>query len=261
MSEKDKSQYSSISVAQYAKRIEYQGALKVGYACLSTLHRCHVMTIPFEALDVQLNRKISLELHDVYTKVVSKKRGGFCYELNYLFYSFLSKIGFNCFMVSSKIFDDVAYGPDFDHMSVIVRLEEDWLVDVGFGDLFIEPIKVHVMDIQPDQFKKYKIVQKENDQYLLTESLKDKNDFKKKYIFDLTKRSIVEFADQCYYKQYAPESYFVKNRVCTLPTEFGRKTIMNDLFKVKYKGEVQETIIKDDAQYIELLHSEFGITL
>lgn len=250
-----------MNIEKYIQRIGHKHQLSISHECLKSLHQCHVMTIPFEALDVQLNRTIKLDLESIYDKVILKNRGGFCYELNYLFYSFLTQIGFDCSMVSSRIFDNGSYGPEFDHMSIVVKLEEDWLVDIGFGDLFIEPLKIHSNQNQEDRFRTYKIQELKGEEFLLLESLKNKNDFRKKYIFNLKTRSIDAFSDQCHYKQFSPESYFVKNRICTLPTAFGRKTIMNDVFKVKFNDQVKKIKINNKTELIKILKEEFNVSI
>ena len=219
------------------------------------------MSIPFEALDVPLNRKIKLDLTSLYNKVVLNNRGGFCYELNYLFYSLLSEIGFDATMVSSRIFDKESYGPAFDHMSIVVRLKEHWLIDVGYGDLFIEPLKLYATDIQEDYFKKYRLAQLNDRAFLLSESLKNGRDFRKKYILDLESRTIDEFFHQCEYKQSSPDSYFVKNTICTMPTRYGRKTILNDSFKIRSNDEVRETKINSNIDLLKLLKDEFNISI
>jgi len=250
-----------LNLDKYIERIGYKADLSVSNDCLIDLHRCHVNTIPFEALDVQFKRGISLDICDIYKKVILNNRGGFCYELNHLFYKLLVEIGFNCSMVSSRIYDDGKYGPVFDHMSIVVKLEDEWLVDVGYGDLFIEPLNISSGQVQEDKFKDYKINDSSTGQLVLLESLKGKNKFKEKYSFDLQPRFIAEFDDQCHYKQYSPESYFVKNRVCTLPTDTGRKTIMNDVFKVKEDATVTRSIICDEDDLFRILKKEFDISI
>ncbi len=138
------------------------------------------MAIPFEALDVRFKNAIDLNLTNIYNKVVLQKRGGYCYELNFLFHSLLAQIGFESSLVSSRIYDNKNYGPEFDHMSIVVRLQELWLVDVGYGDLIIEPLKIAPQVIQEDYFKIYKIEEIDENKYLLTESLKGKANFTKK---------------------------------------------------------------------------------
>ena len=220
-----------------------------------------MLTIPFEALDVQFKNPISLELDDIFNKVVVKNRGGYCYELNYLFYSLLTEIGFNCNMIYSQIFDEGIFGPEFGHMCMTVKLEETWLVDVGYGDLFIEPIKIIPDLVQEDQFKNYRIELISQDKYLLSSSVKDKSDFQQRYLFNTLSREIKDFEDQNKFNQNSPESYFAKNTICTISTLNGRKTIKNNTYKHKTDDQVVETNIKDKNELLNLLKREFNIDL
>ncbi len=225
------------------------------------LHKCHVMSIPFEAIDVQLKRRINLDVKEIYQKVIEKRRGGYCYELNLLFSEFLSQIGFENYLISAKIFDNDKFGPEFDHMAIVVKLDNLFLADVGFGDLFIEPLKIESQDIQLDKFKKYEIKRIESTGYHLSESLIDSNTFSIKYKFDISPRTRNDFIKQNEWKQTSIESYFVKNRICTIPTESGRKTIFNNTYKVKHNGLIEINQIDSDEKLKEVLQNEFNIKI
>ncbi len=107
------------------------------------LHEKHLLSIPFEDLDIHSNIPIILNINSIFDKVVRGNRGGFCYELNYLFCNLLREIGFEAHFISSRIYSDKGIlGPEFDHMSIVVTLKDKWLLDVGYGDLFIRPVKI-----------------------------------------------------------------------------------------------------------------------
>lgn len=128
-------------IGNYLKRIGIENMVKPSSEGLFELHQSHVMTVPFENIDISNGTRIKLDLDYLYNKVVLKNRGGFCYELNYLFFTLLTKLGFNVRMTSASILDENGeLGPSFDHMCLIVFINNSrWLVDVGFGDLFISP--------------------------------------------------------------------------------------------------------------------------
>lgn len=219
------------------------------------------MSIPFEALDIHLGSRIDLDLSNIFQKVIDKRRGGYCYELNYLFNSLLSEIGYESHLISAKIYDDNKFGPEFDHLAIIVNLNGLWLLDVGFGDLFIHPLRLDVETEQEDTFKVYKIVESTKSDYLLTESLRGKSEFIVKYKFNLTPRIITDFEDQNNYKQDSKHSHFVKNRICTIATKTGRKTILNNTFKVRNGNTFVETEISNKEEFNTILENEFNIKI
>ncbi len=246
---------------KYFDRINYTGNNKANLESLFELHKCHVLSIPFENLDIHMNKEIKLDLESLFEKIILNKRGGFCYELNFLFFNLLKKIGFNCKLVSSRIYDDhEKLGPEFDHLSIIVTLEDNYLVDVGYGDLFIEPIKLVDSFVKKDWFKFYKIIEMDKSTWLLSES-KDGNIFKERYQIDETPRTIEAFFDQCKFKQYSENSYFVQNKICTIPTKDGRITLRNNQLIERVGASRVEHEIVSDIEFYKLLEERFKINL
>ena len=243
----------------YMERIDSRRSRSISIDYLRELHRRHVLSIPFEALDVYFKKPIHLDIKSIYEKVVNRNRGGYCYELNYLFYALLTHLGFHCYPVSSRIYNEEILGPDFDHMSIVVEMDDVWLVDVGYGDLFLEPLKLFSTSIQEDRFKNYKIEGAAEDLYLLTESFKDNSSFIKKYLIDIKPRKIDEFLEQNIVKQNDKGSYFVKNRICTVATPEGRKTIFNNVYKVSAGDLKKEILIENENQLHAILKREFNI--
>jgi len=164
-------------------------------------------------------------------------------------------------MVSSRLYNKDIHGPEYDHLSIIVELNERWLVDVAHGDLFIEPLRIDSVGVQEGEFKLHKIEQLSDKKYLLWESQKGIVEFKKKYTFDLSPKAIDQFSDQSIYKQTSPDSHFVKNIICTKPTQLGRKTIFNKVYKVESACHVEEISITDNDTLLSILKEEFNIII
>lgn len=244
---------------RYLERINFQGQPTVDLDCLGALHRHHVMSIPFEATDIHFGQRISLEPGHIYDKVINRRRGGFCYELNYLFHTLLRRIGFKSSIIAAVVNNDGHYGAPFDHMSIVVELDGPWLLDVGFGDLSFKPIRIQPGNIQSGRDNDFLLEETGPDAFMLLAAKPGSKDFTPKYRFDLRPRSLEDFAEECRLKQNAPESYFVRNFVCTLPTEDGRKTIWNGTFKVRRGTETTEQSIEGDAELRELLAQHFGL--
>lgn len=247
-----------MNTTSYLKRIGVETVIALDEALLKKLHRQHLRSIPFENLDIAWKRPISLDPEAIFTKIIHERRGGFCYELNSLFCWLLQELGFRSRLISCSIMtDEGSFGPLFDHMAIIVEMENLWLVDVGYGDLFIEPLLLTNTHPQKDQFKTYQLVE-ENEDYLLSES-KDGMNFQPRYTFKTIPRKIADFKDQCDWKQYSPDSYFVKNRICTLPHSNGRTTLFNDKLIRRRDHKREETIIDRPVKYDLMLKRYFGI--
>lgn len=132
-------QVDRLDLDAYLRRIGYDGPLEATIEVLRDIHRAHAGAIPFENLDILLGRGISLDLERVQEKLVSGKRGGYCYEHNMLFSAVLSAIGFDVHRLIARVQPDKP-GPR-THMMLNVRIDgQAWLADVGFGAALLEPI-------------------------------------------------------------------------------------------------------------------------
>ena len=130
-----------LNTKAYLERINYHGSLASTAETLRELQVAHLLAVPFENLSIHAKQPIVLEVEALYTKIVEHRRGGFCYEANGLFAALLRALGFEVTMLSAEVANaEGGFSPDFDHMALMVSLEQRWLVDVGFGDSFREPL-------------------------------------------------------------------------------------------------------------------------
>jgi len=128
-------------IKHYLDRIGFKGPVAPTLECLNKLHRCHAFTIPYENLDVQLQRPLDFDLERIYDKIVLRRRGGWCYEVHTLFHWVLSEIGFDVSLVSAGVERrELGDGQLGNHVAVLVRLDQIYLADLGLGDGLREPI-------------------------------------------------------------------------------------------------------------------------
>ena len=124
----------------YLDRINYHGSTVPSAENLRALQLAHLQTVPFENLSIHAAEPIVLADEALFTKIVENRRGGFCYECNGLFAALLRTLGFDVTMLSAEVANaQGGYSQPFDHMTLVVRESQRWLVDVGFGDSFLEP--------------------------------------------------------------------------------------------------------------------------
>jgi len=250
----------ALNLNNYLRRILFHGKPKVDHDTLVILHKKHLQTVPFENLDIPLGRKIELNLEKLERKIVSNLRGGFCYELNGLFYALLKEIGFEVKMISARVFGDEKIGQEFDHMALVVSLDEDWLVDVGFGDNFLEPIRMELGLKQKDPGG-YFVIKEHDSTYLRLEASKDDLAYTPKYLFSLAERQLEDYAGMCEYHQTSLESSFTRERKCTLATETGRVTIRDNNFIQTVDGRIKNRKIANDEEFRQILKEYFQIEI
>src|SRR6516164_4638735 len=132
-----------LEISAYLDRIKYSGSSDPTAETLRALHRAHLFSVPFENLDISLGRKIVIDEAAILNKVVYLRRGGFCYELNCAFAQLLRALNYEVTLLSARVArPNGAEGPEYDHLTLRVDLDEPWLVDVGFGDSFLEPLRL-----------------------------------------------------------------------------------------------------------------------
>ena len=118
-----------MNIKAYLERINYHGPLAPTAETLRELQVAHLLAVPFENLSIHAKEPIVLEDQALFTKIVERKRGGFCYEANGLFAALLRELGFDVVMLSAGVANaEGSFGPDFDHMALMVVLDQRWLV-------------------------------------------------------------------------------------------------------------------------------------
>jgi len=248
-----------LDIQKYLKRINFTVEPKTDFQTLKSLHLNHLLNIPFENLDIHLGKKIILEPELLYRKIVIDKRGGFCYEMNGLFYEILRSIGFKAKMVSARVYDGIEPGPEFDHMAIIVNLNnEEFIADVGFGDSFREPLKIEPGLIQKQESGYYRTDKIDDENYNVTFS-SEGNSYSNMYRFSLLQRELCDFNTMCEYHQTSPASHFTTKRMCTIAKNDGRITLSGLKLIETKNGTRNETRLNSDNDFSEKLSELFGI--
>ena len=243
----------------YLSRINYHGSLEPNAETLRHLQLAHLLAVPFENLSIHSGEPIVLTDEDLFEKVVQRRRGGFCYELNGLFAALLRSLGFRVEMLSAGVANPRGeFGPDFDHMTLMVELEQRWLADVGFGDSFREPLLLDELGIQKQNEREYKIVA-EGDQRILMQR-ESGGDWVTQYRFTLQPHVYADYAEMCHYHQTSPDSHFTKAPLCSLATADGRITLGGGHFiTTTRRGGKREVPVSGEAEFAKLLREHFGI--
>src|SRR5215831_2035740 len=105
----------------YLRRIGTKHPGSSSAAALRALHKDHQLTVPFENLSIHLDEPISLNDADLIDKIVARRRGGFCYELNGAFALLLEALGFEVRRVAARVYGSDGLGPPFDHLALVGR--------------------------------------------------------------------------------------------------------------------------------------------
>jgi N-hydroxyarylamine O-acetyltransferase len=253
---------------RYLERIQFvprqHSTLEPSLQLLEDLHQAHLQAVPFENLSIHYKEPIILDERQLFDKIVVRKRGGFCYELNGLFASLLSHLGFRVMLLSAGVAQaDGGYSPDFDHLALLIRRVEgsDWLADVGFGDSFRRPLRLHLDKVQDGgDGKRYRLLHHKPDDYWIV-AQKAGNQWASQYRFTLKSHQLADFSDRCHYQQCSPESHFTQRRICTLALPAGRMTLSDLRLITTVDGIRRERELLSEEEYVRALAELFGISL
>lgn len=239
---------SAINSEAYLARLGLTTAPKT----LAELQVAHLLAVPFENLDIRAGIPISMDPDAIWDKVVRRRRGGFCYELNGLFARLLEVLGYSVTLLSAQVLhDDGRESHEYDHLTLRVDLDEPWLVDVGFGDCFREPLPLQPGSVLVDSLGRTYRLRVDGDAWELSE------DERAQYRLTLTPRAFAEFEPMCRWQQ-TESPWFTGHRICTIATPDGRRTLLDDRLIVHSGAERTEREV-DEAEVPELLASLFGM--
>jgi N-hydroxyarylamine O-acetyltransferase len=251
-----------MEVKKCLERIGYEGSTEATIGLLNVLQKRHLLNIPFENLDIHYKTPIELDIAVIFEKVVIKKRGGFCYELNGIFHELLNSIGFNVKMISARVFDQEqqVFSPEFDHLAIIAKIDSiDYLVDVGFGEFAFSPLKFELNTIHNDERGMFRI-ERYDDLYYKVAKQSGEN-WVPEYMFTLRKRDLSEFKEMCHYNQTSPLSHFTQNKFCSLATEKGRITVTANKIKITEGDSITELPVTNEAEFLLALEKYFHFRL
>ena len=247
-----------MDTTSYLHRINYTGALTPTAETLRRLQVAHLRAVPFENLSIHWGEPIVLTDEALYDKIVRRGRGGFCYELNGLFAALLRALGFDVAMLSAGVANAAGeFGPDFDHMALMVTLDKRYLADVGFGDSFLEPLLLDERAAQPQGRRAYRI-DMAGDRFILQQR-DEGGAWRAQYRFNLQPYLYADYAEMCRYHQTSPASHFTQRRVCSLVTAEGRITLSERRLITTRGGQREERELAGDEEYAQALRAHFGI--
>lgn len=250
-----------IDIDAYLARIGLTRRPAADLVGLRALQVAHLTHVPFENLDILAGRPISLEIAALETKIVGVRRGGFCYELNGLFASLLEALGFRVTRLAAEVWsrDDATWGPPFDHLVLRVDLHGPWLVDVGFGDGFPEPMELRDGAEAHDVGGRVFRLAGDRAGWLLCELPVEVGVPIALYRFTESPHDLADFAATCRWQE-SKSPFFTGHRVVEISTPDGHETIFDDHLIVHAGTERTTRQVMED-EVPALLRDLFGIVL
>jgi N-hydroxyarylamine O-acetyltransferase len=247
-----------MQLSAYFDRIGYSGPLDRDLATLDALMRAHAAAVPFENLDVQLGRPISLASQAIFDKLVTRRRGGWCYEQNGLFGRVLAELGFEVRRVAAGVLrterGDRALG---NHLTLIVTLDgRPWLADVGFGGSQAQPIPLARGEHRHAPYAL--ALSEENDGYWrFTEWAEPDKPFSFDFRADPADEALL--ATRCAELQTSAESPFVQNLVVQQRRGERHATLRGRVFSERGADGEHKQLLESADALVATLRDRFGL--
>ncbi|HHV11526.1 MAG TPA: arylamine N-acetyltransferase [Clostridiales bacterium] len=246
-------------ITKYLERIKYEGSLEPSYETLYGIHVGHALNIPFENLDVCDRKPVLLDPDTLFHKIVENGRGGYCFEMNGLLSAVLKKLGFQVTDVLARAcLGGEVFFAKLHHVMLVELGNQTWLVDVGFGGEGITaPVLLEVGTEQKQFVNTYRIVTHPSFGYVLQR--KKDGEYINIYAFNMEGCIPIDCVVANHFTATFPESLFLKEKFCTIPTKEGRITLTEGHFKIIEGDKVTETKLSDSKEFNQLLEQYFGI--
>jgi N-hydroxyarylamine O-acetyltransferase len=180
--------------------------------------------------------------------------------MNGAFAALLRGLGFKVTLLSARVpREDGTETPEFDHMTLRVDLDEPWLADVGFGDCFLEPLRLQTDEEQVQDGQKFRI--REEKDALHVDRAGHDGSWSGEYSFSLVPRRLDEFESMCHYHQTSPESPFTRKRICSKARPDGRITLADRKLIITRGGHREEKVLESEEAWQAALQKYFQIVL
>jgi len=248
----------SFDLAAYLERIGLDSAPLPDADGLLALQRAHRLSIPFENLDARLGRAIDLDPAAVFAKLVTRRRGGYCFEHNSLFLNALAALGFEARPLLGRVWLFADGVPARTHCFSLVSIDGDqWIADAGFGGGYTEPMLLEAEREADVGGATHRFVHDDAHGWML-ERARAGGQFTPQYSFDLQQVWPADLAMANHYTGSWPESRFVINAIAGLPRADSQLvSLMNRTFT----DETGKREIANAEELRSCLADVFGIAL
>lgn len=225
-------------ISEYLDRIEYRGGTAPCLETLIELQRRHVYSVPFENLDLLRRLPPNLDRDFLFDKIVTRRRGGVCYELNTSFFNLLTALGFSACQISGRCRLDT---PITGHVFTLVHLDEgDYTADVGFGETAVPPLRIDGGETVHAYHADFWLEREDEDlMRLYRQHPGEEPAFE--YQFSLTAREQADYMDTFRFSAAPGNTVFSERHICCRYTPEGKISLRRGALSIEREGCATES--------------------
>ncbi|KAL2083212.1 hypothetical protein ACEWY4_020985 [Coilia grayii] len=274
-----------MDLQEYFQRIGFSGPFeRPDLPALQLVHRLHVMTIPYENLSLHSQEQVTMELSQVFSKLVHQRRGGWCCESNLLFSWVLDQMGYTYTILGARVYSH--HSQDFSELEehIIIRVEVaggSYIADVSFGlaDQIWEPLELVSGKEQPQLSGTFCLKEK-GDTWLLEKTSRtlfipnvdfarfnlSRGPVNPVFCFTLEPRQLEDFHATAHFLQTNPKSVYTNKSICSLATPTGYRALVGWVysevtFAYQETFDLMEICHITDAEVQDFLREKFGLPI
>ena len=252
---------SPAQLAAYLERIGHDGTPRADRETLNALQRAHRLSIAFENLDIPLGRGIALAPERLFEKLVTLRRGGYCFEQNGLFLAMLEAIGFAARPLLARVWLSAETVPGRTHTLNLVRLDgEDLIVDVGFGGSYVPPMALAdgAEAATPDGAR-HRLIADPDHGWMLERD--GGEGWQRQYSFTLDPVWPVDLEMANHFTSTRPGTRFTTLRIASAPIADGYVSLIDRQLTVSRLGRSEVRTIGTAEDYRQILAERFALVL
>jgi N-hydroxyarylamine O-acetyltransferase len=245
-----------MNLQAYLDRVGFEGAPRPDLDTLARLHRGHLLHIPYENLDVLLGARLDFDPARIFDKLVTRCRGGWCYEMNGLLAWALEEIGFKVTRLAGAVWRErIGESVVGNHLVLLVDLDTRYVADVGFGDGLFEPVPLRAGEIAQRGF----VSRLERIDGGWWRYHNHQHGGAPSFDFRETPADADVLAERCRYLQTDAGSPFTQNSVIQRHAPDGVEVMRNSIRLSVRPSGVDVRFIFSAADYVRELRETFGV--
>jgi N-hydroxyarylamine O-acetyltransferase len=260
----------NINLDAYLERIRLAELPAPDLDGLAVVQRAHRLAIPFENLDIRLGRGIRIDSASVFEKLVTARRGGYCFEQNRLFADALTALGFTLRPLLARVWLGATDTPGLTHMLLLVTIDgQDWIADAGFGGSYSPPMPlVDGAEAEAPDGALFRLVAdhrgwvlQRNGHAGATDGRGAETGWVDQYSFTLAEVAPIDLAMSNHWTSTAPNTRFTDLIVVSIALPRGFASLTDRAYRRHVAGEDSAATIDDPRVYRMRLSLMFGIDL
>jgi N-hydroxyarylamine O-acetyltransferase len=230
---------------------------------LDLIHALHPAAIPFENLDPLLGLPVRLDHQSLEKKLLSERRGGYCFEQNLLLMAILRELEFNVRGLAARVLWNSPAGMEApaNHMLLAIDIGgTSYIADVGFGGLTLTaPLKLKAEVEQRTPHETYRLLNEGSDWRL---EARIGEDWKPLYVFELSEQGLADYEAANARLAGDPASPFSRELRVALSPSGKRIALHDNRLTIHSEGAAAEQRLLSSVQEMRaVLGDVFGLSL